>query len=281
MILVADSGSTNTNWVVINKKEVITNFITNGFNPYFTKSEEICTELNLKFPDNLKKEEIRKIFFYGSGCSSIELKGIIEIGLNQLFINADIEINHDLLGAARALFINEPGVAVILGTGASTCLYDGKVISSRIPSLGYILGDEGGGDYLGKLFITDLLYGRLPERVNRDFFKKFQLSNSQIMHKIYKEPNPNRFLASFSKFISAHCKDPQINDLIIKSFTDLFLNNITKYPNIENLKIRITGSIGFYFKNQLKEVARNFNLNIDLIDKSPINRLSQYHINKI
>lgn len=279
MILIADSGSTNTDWVLIKKDKIISSFVTSGFNPYFMKSEEIYIELKQKFPANLKISEINKIFFYGSGCSAEEMKKIIYKGLRQMFINSEIEINHDLLGAARALFMNDSGITVILGTGASSCFYDGSIITERVPSLGYILGDEGGGDYLGKLFITDFLYGRLPENVHQTFLKKFRLNNNQIMHKIYKEAYPNRFLASFCEFISEQSKDSSINDMIIKSFTDLFVNNITKYENYKKYSIKITGSVGYYFKNQLLEVAKSFNANIDLIECSPINRLVQYHFN--
>jgi len=279
MILVADSGSTNTDWVIIDRDKIISSFITIGFNPYFTKSEEIYHELKSKIPKNIDANNIRNIYFYGSGCSSPELNSIIHNGLNQFFSDSDIEINHDLLAAARALFMNESGIAIILGTGANTCLYDGRNIVKNIPSLGYILGDEGGGDYLGKLFITEFLYGNLPENIHQDFLKKYKLSNNQIMHKIYKEPNPNRFLASFCKFISKHKEDSFLNTLVKKSFTDLFLNHITKYENYTNFKIRVTGSVGFHFQNQLKEVAKEFNAHIDLIEKSPITRLTQYHIN--
>jgi N-acetylglucosamine kinase-like BadF-type ATPase len=278
MILVADSGSTNTDWVIIERDKIISSFITNGFNPYFTKSEEIYHELKSKTPKNINVNSISNIYFYGSGCSSPELNSIIHNGLNQFFPDSDIEINHDLLAAARALFINDSGIVIILGTGANTCLYDGRNIVKNIPSLGYILGDEGGGDYLGKLFITEFLYGNLPEKIHNEFLKKHDLNNDQIMHKIYKEPNPNRFLASFCEFISKHKEDSYMNNLVKKSFTDLFLNHITKYDNYTNLKIRVTGSVAFYFQNQLKKVAKGFNAHIDLIEKNPITRLIQYHI---
>ena len=280
MILVADSGSTNTDWVIIERDKIISSFITNGFNPYFTKSEEIYKELRSKIPKNINVNSISNIYFYGSGCSSPELNSIIHNGLNQFFPDSDIEINHDLLAAARALFVQDSGIVIILGTGANTCLYDGKNIVKNIQSLGYILGDEGGGDYLGKLFITEFLYGNLPENIHQDFLNKYKLSNNQIMHKIYKEPNPNRFLASFCEFISKHEEDSFLNTLVKKSFTDLFLNHITKYENYTNFKIRVTGSIGFHFQNQLKEVAKEFNTHIDLIEKNPITRLTQYHIKK-
>ncbi|MCK5171163.1 MAG: ATPase, partial [Bacteroidales bacterium] len=265
MILVADSGSTNTDWVIIEKDKIISSFITNGFNPYFTESKEIYKELKIKVPENLQINDISNIYFYGSGCSSSELNSIIHNGLNHFFPDSDIEIYHDLLAAARALFMHDSGIVIILGTGANTCLYDGKNIVQNIPSLGYILGDEGGGDYLGKLFITEFLYGNLPKKIHTEFLKRYELTNDQIMNKIYKESNPNRFLASFCEFISKHKEDSFLNTLVKKSFTDLFLNHITKYENYTNFKIRVTGSVGFHFQNQLKEVAKEFNTHIDLI----------------
>ncbi|MDA3954991.1 MAG: ATPase [Bacteroidales bacterium] len=279
MILIADSGSTNTDWVLTKNNKIISTFVTNGFNPYFIQSNDIFNELKQRFPTNIKINEITKIFFYGAGCSTVEMNEIVRLGLRKFFINSNIEINHDLLGAARALFMNDSGIAAILGTGASSCHYDGFKITNGVPSLGYVLGDEGGGDYLGKLFITDYLYERLPEDINQAFFEKYKLTNNQIMHNIYKEPHPNRFLASFCEFISEHSKDLILSDMINKSFTDLFVNQITKYEDYKNCKIRFVGSIAFYFKNQLKEVAKSFNSNIDLIERAPITRLAQYHFN--
>lgn len=281
MILVADSGSTNTDWAVIEKDKVISTFSTKGFSPYFTKSDEITEELTIKIQKNINPEKIDKVYFYGSGCSSPKMNAIIDDGLKPFFSFSSIEIESDLLGAARALFNKESGIALILGTGANTCVYNGSNIVKNIPSLGYVLGDEGGGDYLGKLFITELLYGKLSKEITDDFLSAFNLSTKDIIYKIYKEPNPNRFLASFCNYISKHSQDSTIEKIIMKSFTDLFLNHITKYDNYENYKIRVTGSVGFYFQEQLKEVAKEFNTQIDLFVQNPILKLAQYHINNI
>jgi len=278
MILIADSGSTNTDWVIVNHDKAIGDFTTKGFNPYFTTDKEIYDELESKFPKEIKISDIRYIYFYGSGCSSLENKKIIYDALKGYFKNSNLEVNTDLLAASRALFMNNQGIAVILGTGANTGFYDGLSIIKNIPSLGYILGDEGGGDYLGKLFITELLYDNIPENIEQKFKQTYKLSKQQIMHAIYKEPNPNRFLASFCKFIAEHKNEHFIENLILKSFSDLFDKHITKYENYTDLKIRVIGSVGFYFQSQLKVVAEKYNANIDLIEKNPINRLVQYHI---
>ncbi|MFC2096148.1 hypothetical protein ACFLQ3_00440 [Bacteroidota bacterium] len=278
MILIADSGSTNTDWVIVNHDKIIDSFTTIGFNPYFTNGEEINNELETKFPENIKVTEISNIYFYGSGCSNSQNNKVIHDALIKFFNYSLIEVYHDLLAAARALFMNDSGITVILGTGANTGFYDGLNIKENIPSLGYILGDEGGGDYLGKLFITELLYGNIPEEIDQDFRKRYELSNQQILHKIYKEPSPNRFLASFCEFIIEHKNEKFINSLVLKSFADLFDKHVTKYDNYKDVKIGIVGSIGFYFQSHLKDVAKQYNIDINLIEKSPINGLTQYHI---
>jgi N-acetylglucosamine kinase-like BadF-type ATPase len=278
MILVADSGSTNTDWVILDQGKTISSFKTKGFNPYFTSSKEVFTEIKVSTPKEVDVKNITNIYFYGSGCSSEEMNSIIKDGLKQYFTKSIIEINHDLLGAARALFYSEEGIAVILGTGANTCLYDGKEITKNVPSLGFILGDEGGGDYMGKLFITDFLYGNLPEEISSSFSEKYKLTRSEILQKVYKEPYPNRFLASFTEFILVNSNDSYVNKIIKKTFRDLFKIHICKYKNYQKHKIRVTGSIGYHFKKQLIEAASEFNAKIDLIEKNPISRLAQFHI---
>ncbi|MBU8892422.1 MAG: ATPase [Bacteroidales bacterium] len=278
MILVADSGSTTTDWVLLDHEKIISSFKTSGFNPYFIQSQDIYKEVKSKTPKIFEVNEITNIYFYGSGCSSDEMNKIVYDGLKQFFTKSIIEINHDLLAAARALFMNESGIAVILGTGANTCLYNGKEIVENIPSLGFILGDEGGGDYMGKLFITDFLYGNIPEDISSKFSDKYKLSTSIILHKIYKESFPNRFLASFSEFISLHKTNSYMNNIIKKTFRKLFEIHICKYQDYENKKIRVTGSVGFHFKKQLTEVASEFNLKIDHVEKNPVLRLAQFHL---
>jgi N-acetylglucosamine kinase-like BadF-type ATPase len=278
MILVADSGSTNTDWIILDQGKITLSFKTKGFNPYFTTSEEVFAEIKSQTPKEIGINGISNIYFYGSGCSSEDMNNVILNGLSQYFTNSVIEINHDLLAAARALFLNESGIAVILGTGANTCMYNGKDITKNIPSLGFILGDEGGGDYMGKLFITDFLYGNLPEDISTDFSKKYKLSKDEILQKVYKENYPNRFLASFTEFILIHSSNSYINNIIKKTFRDLFKIHICKYKDYQEHKIRVTGSIGYHFRKQLIEVAAEFNSEIDLIEQNPILRLAQFHI---
>jgi len=279
MILVADSGSTNTDWVVIENRKIKSSFTTRGFNPYFTTSEKLNKDLVADLPKDIKPTEIYQIFFYGSGCSSSAMQSIIEKGILNTFPNSKIEVNHDLLGAARALFMNETGIALILGTGANTCVYNGKEIVENIPSLGYILGDEGGGDYLGKLFISELLYNNLPKKISSAFYEKYQLTNNQIMQKVYKEDHPNQFLASFSEFIYEYRSEVSIKEIIKKSFDDLFVKHIKPYKDFTKYKIRAVGSVAFYFQDLLSEVASTFDTNIERVEKKPIQELAKFHIN--
>jgi N-acetylglucosamine kinase-like BadF-type ATPase len=279
MIIVADSGSTCTDWVIIEEKQLIDTFKTKGFNPYFTKSEEITGELKSKYPKHIDLNAIETIYFYGSGCSSKEMNLIIHNGLSPFFKNSKIEIEHDLLAAARALFQNESGIAVILGTGSNTCYYDGKSIVKNITSLGFILGDEGGGDYMGKLLIQRYLNKELPDEIMHAFFSEYNLTSNQILHAVYKEEYPNRFLSTFSKFILNHAENEAISKIINTTFSDLFSKHICKYKNYKNLNIRCTGSISHFFSKQLNAVAKSYSAQIDLIEKEPIKGLTQYHIN--
>lgn len=280
MILVADSGSTNTDWVIIEHNEVKSSFSTRGFNPYFTSSEKVHSDLTSELPKDLNPEKVASIFFYGAGCSSYPMQELIRKGLTMTFKNANVEVNHDLLGAARALFMNEPGLTIILGTGANTCIYNGKKIIENIPSLGFILGDEGGGDHLGKLFIRELLYNNLPEKVSDKFFKKYKLTKDQIMQKVYKEDHPNRFLASFAEFIYENRSEDSIKKIINKSFTELFDKHITQYKNYRNYSIRAVGSVAFYLKDMLNKVATTYDTCIEQVEKEPIQKLANYHIRR-
>lgn len=278
MILVADSGSTNTDWVIIENNKIQSSFKTRGFNPYFTTSKKIHDGLVKELPLELDRNKVENIFFYGSGCSSFEMKNVILNGLQSIFKKSGIKVNHDLLGAARALFKHETGIAIILGTGANTCLYNGSKIEKNIPSLGFILGDEGGGDYLGKLFITELLYDNLPERISKDFLQKYKLTKSQILQKIYKETHPNQFLASICEYIHSNRSEKYLMGLVNKSFEDLFKKHITKYENYQNHVIKAVGSVAYYFEDFLKNTAIKFNARINHVEKNPITQLAEYHL---
>ncbi len=280
MILIADSGSTKTDWVLIDKVKGNSSISTQGFNPFFFRSDEITKEIRKYFDNTETNNLIRRIYFYGAGCSSDTMKEIIINGLQPVFINASITVKSDLLGAARSLFFNDPGIAVILGTGASSGIYNGSFITKTTKSLGYVFGDEGGGDHIGKLFITKFLTDSLSKGITEKFINTFNLTKDQILQKVYSEPFPNNFLASFCEFISENKASAEINEIILQSFNLLFERYINKYPDFKNYKIRVTGSIAHFFENELLFIANQHGCKIDLILKKPISRLIDFHANK-
>ena len=210
MILVADSGSTKTNWELVDNKKNVVCFQTMGLNPFYVTKDIVKNELSLHFPSDINTNYIKDIYFYGAGCSSTERCNIIKFGIGYLFKKANIYVAHDLMGAARALFGQKDGIVAILGTGSNSCLYNGHKIISNIPSLGYVLGDEGSGAILGKKLIQSLLYNELPQYLIDKFFLKYKTNKNNLLETIYKKPYPNRFLASFTYFLSENsngCKD--------------------------------------------------------------------------
>ena len=218
-----------------------------------------------------------EIYFYGAGCSTIENKKLIENALLEINHTAKIEVEHDLLAVARALCQNEVGIAVILGTGSNSCLYDGEQIIMNTPSLGYILGDEGSGSFIGKQFLSDLWYGITPEDIKLAFYKDFPNELSYYLTKIYKEPNPNAFLASFCSWLSQHKENVYVHQLLIQSFSLFIEKQIMPYGVEKTKRIHCIGSIAFYFLNEWKEVILQKGYELGKVEQTPITGLLQYH----
>jgi glucosamine kinase len=280
MLLIADSGSTKTAWRLVDESGRITQLQTQGFNPFFQGSDDIAEilikELFSQLPEDLNFNNL-EIHFYGAGCSSAAKNEVVKKGLAAAFPSANIQVNHDLLAAARAACGHKPGIAAILGTGSNSCWYDGKEIIQNIPALGFILGDEGSGAHIGKTFIQAFLNNELPPAINENFIKKFSLSKDDILDAIYKKPFPNRYLASFSKFVYQNLKDPFITDLVANCFRQFFDKHICKYEAYRELKLSVVGSVGFYFSNILRKVADEKGVEIETIIESPIAALTLYH----
>lgn len=278
MILVADSGSTKTDWRLIKDKTEVLACSTMGFNPYFVDAALVLKELSASAL-SAKKEEVVQVFFYGAGCSSEEKKAFLTTIFAQFFTKATIVVEHDLLAAARAVCKNESGLVAILGTGANTCLYNGKDITHNIPALGYVLGDEGGGVHLGKLFIKKLLHGQLSNSVAADFNQTFpELAINIILDKVYKQALPNRFLASFAQFILKHEDDVTVKPIIQQSFHEFFKQYIVLYPNYQQHPLHIVGSIGFYFQQHIVLIAKDYGVIIGKVIQQPINELVDFHL---
>ncbi len=278
MMLIADSGSTKTHWCVIDAKgkKLIQ---TIGINPYQMNNEAIKEVLEKELYPYLSSEKIKNVHFYGAGCSTDQKCNLIDSVLQDFFKTATIEVHHDLLGAARALCGHEKGIACILGTGCNSCYYDGNEITEQIYSLGYVLGDEGSGAYMGKLLIRDFYQDRLPAEIHQLFREEFNPVLEQILDNIYNQPRPNRYLASFCPFLLKNIDHPYIYELVSNSFDDFFSKYVLKFKEAENAKIHFLGSIAFHFKDVLKASAQKAGLQIGKIYDSPIEGLVDYHNN--
>lgn len=280
MILIADSGSTKTDWALTNQHTGLQKILsTVGFNPYFIDTEAIYNTLSDTLLTELDAGSVESVYFYGAGCSTTDKQQIVRKALERAFPGVrDIFIGHDLLGSARALLGNQKGFAAILGTGANTCIYDGNDCVLNIDSLGYLLGDEGSGSYIGKKLVRDFMRKRLePELYNR-FKERFQIeSNEQIYKTLYTTQFPNRYLAGFCKFADEYVTHPYIRNKVRDSFRDFFKNLVSKYPDYQNYSFNCVGSVGYVFKDILEEVAVSYDMPMGNVIKSPIEGLVGYH----
>lgn len=278
MILIADSGSTKTDWVLFNGDSIITRVKTQGFNPTQQSTEDIYNVLSKELTGNIDTTAPQTIYFYGAGCAYENANKRMQAALENIFTTRDIHIHSDLLAAARALCGHEEGIACILGTGSNSCLYDGKKITDNTPSLGYILGDEGSGAHLGRQLVSDCIKKQLSAPLCDKFLKKYDLTIAGILERVYHEPLPNRFLASFAPFLHENRNNAEIHSLLIQCFTQFFQRNTMVYRR-SWLPIHIIGSIGVNFAQEIKETAESLGLSIGNIVESPINGLIEYHKN--
>ncbi len=283
MILIADSGSTKTDWRLIDEKKQIHQFATQGINPYFNSSEQIISLLKSELVPQLNFELSNSklsTYFYGAGCRVEDKKKIVKKALSEVFPESKIEIYTDMLGAARSLCGKNVGIAAILGTGANTCYYDGEKIVENRTSTGYILGDEGSGAHIGKTFIQAFLNDEIPQDIADRFVARFKLSKDDIIDAVYRQPMPNRFLASFSKFIFQNLKEQFIIDLVADCFNQFFDKHICKYEKHKKVKLSCTGSVAFYYSNILRAVSLEKEVSIDTITETPIAGLTLYHLDE-
>jgi glucosamine kinase len=277
MILIADAGATKIQWVVIHDGKVSSIYETAGFNPYFMEPAILKEALEKDLVPFINPDYIKDVYYYGAGCSTVIKCGIVDDVLRDVFENADIEIHHDLLGAARALFGREEGIACILGTGSNSCLYDGKNILENVTSLGYLFGDEGSGAYLGKLFLTEYMRKRMPQHLREKFDKRFGYSLENILDSAYNKPHPNQFLSSFSIFIGEYKEDEFIKNLTKKNFQDFFIEQVTQYTGFNQKPLGVIGSVGYHFQDIFKQLASDYDLKVTKIIQSPIEGLIEYH----
>ena len=281
MIVVADSGSTKTDWRIVDQhRKTIKELKTMGFHPYLNNSDFIYATLNKEF--NLFKDdelnEVSDVYYYGAGCSSPEMNNVIETALQKLFVNAKIYVDHDLVGASRALFGDNSGIACILGTGSNSCVWNGTEIVENIPSHGYVFGDEGSGSYLGRELLKMYLNGKMSNAMLEEFENQFNINEQKILRRTYQLPNPNVFLASFAIFYDSYSNPEELAPIVMKGFNEFFELRVLEYENKEGYKnLGFIGSIAYSYQNELKEIAGKHGYTVQLFSKQPIDNLIEYH----
>ncbi len=274
--LIADSGSTKAEWCLLDgKKKKL--FLTQGLSPYFLSSEQIEYIIEHELKTKMKNAEPEEIYFYGTGCSSPENVKLVKKAIQRAFPDAAVAVDHDLMGAAKALCGNDKGVACILGTGSNSCYYNGKKIVKNSPGLGYVLGDEGSGAYLGKKVIQYFLYNTFDADLMDRFNAKFNTNTIEILDAVYKKPLPNRYLASYAVFLAENRGHYMIENIIEDGFNDFFFHHIYKYRESWTLPVNFVGSIAYGFKDVLKEMCSVYELQLGKVIKKPMDGLIKFH----
>jgi glucosamine kinase len=278
MLLIADSGSTKTDWRVVDEEgNQVNSVVTEGLNPYFVSSEKIvCTVREKVLPI---AKNVEKVFFYGAGCGLPVKANLVKDALDStIHARNSAEVSGDILGAARSLLQGDAGVACILGTGANSCMYDGRDITNIMPSLGYMFSDWGSGTVMSKDLIALLLQEKLPAAMLEDFHDTYKLGRPEILDHIYNKPMPNRFLASFTPFLLKYAEVPECREIILGNFTKFFFYYVLRFPlGKRGIRVSFTGSIAYRFQSYLKQVANEMDITVDSIVQHPMDGLVKYH----
>ncbi|RGN61705.1 hypothetical protein [Bacteroides fragilis] len=275
MKLIAESGSTRTEWALVEDNHLVQRVFTEGLNPFFQTRREISRSVRLGLPESFFKKKLDQVYYYGAGCSSYEKKNILGASLVAQF-KTPIQVESDLLAAARGLFKCESGIACILGTGSNSCFYDGKIVVKNVKAAGYILGDEGSGAVLGKLFLADLLKGLAPKELASEFHEKIRISANDVMESVYNLPFPNRFLGTIAYFLGDYMDNEYVYNLLTNNLRSFFNRSVCQYDYM-NYPIRFVGSLAYAYSDTLRKVAREFGVEIDVIEETPMNGLIEFH----
>jgi len=280
MILLADSGSTKTDWGLVENGKLVKRLRTSGMNPFQMSEDAITEEIKTHLVPELPGTVLDEVHFYGAGCTK-EKQPIVERALRaNLTINGECEVASDMLGAARGICGHKPGIACILGTGSNSCSYDGKNLVKNVSPLGFILGDEGSGAVLGKLLVGDVLKNQMPEAITKRFFEKYKLTSAEIIDRVYRQPKPNTFLASFVPFLEENIDEPKIYNLVKESFRSFLRRNVMQYDGWQTLPIGFNGSIAKIYKKPLLEALEEEGMHLGRIIQAPMEAMVEYHVEK-
>lgn len=278
MILIAESGSTKTDWVV-SDGTVSLRLRTSGINPQLGIAGEIAEEVLAWINSNTKAGEISEFHFYGAGVLPGKAKEWLVEFFKPLFPQACMEFDSDLVAAARATCGDNAGIVAILGTGTNSCFWDGNRIAMHTPSLGYVLGDEGGGAYIGKRLLSDYLKGVMPKPTAEAFAAAYDVTEAEAVRRVYTEPYPNRYMASFVPFVAANIALPGMTELVEEAMTEFVKRNLQPYPT-DKYPVNFVGSVAVVFKPQLEKVCQRHALTTGKTVASPVDELVKYHIRK-
>jgi len=275
-ILIADSGSTKSEWCLLDKGRKKT-VITQGMSPYFLNREQVQQILQKELLPKLKTQHITDIYYYGTGCLDPRNAKMMKSAISKVFDGARVQVKHDLAGISRASCGNTKGVACILGTGSNSCYFNGKKVVKNSPGIGYILGDEGSGAYLGRKVVQYYLYGTFDEELRYRFDEKYRINAAGILENIYQKPLANRYLASFCLFLAENRGHYMIENIIEDGLNDFFFTHLCKFTESWKYPIHFVGSVAHGFRDVLKELCHSYEFDLGKILKTPMEGLIEYH----
>lgn len=279
-ILIADSGATKTAWRLLENGKKST-FYTKGISPYYMTQHEMIQLMRKEFPKKILSKSIHQVHYYGTGCKTKTKANIVMRAIKALYPDASIHVTHDLMGAAIATCGNEKGIACILGTGSNSCYFNGSRLVANSPGLGYVLGDEASGAYFGKILLQHFLYKKLDDLLEKSFINIFKTNKEEILHHVYKEPFPNRYLAGFAKFLSMHRGHYIIENIIEDGFHAYMGTHLLSYPQSARVPVHFVGSIAFHFKDKIDELCKVYGFRLGQVIQNPIDGLTHFHLKKI
>jgi len=275
-ILIADSGATKCEWCLLLGKRSKT-FFTQGMSPYFLNSQQVQDLVKNELLPSLKGIDIEAIYYYGTGCLDPRNAKMMKSALGKVFKEAAVTVNHDLMGAARALCGHSKGLACILGTGSNSCYFNGKKIVKNSPGIGYVLGDEGSGAYLGKKVVQYYLYDTFDEELKYKFDQKYQVNAANILEQVYRKPLPNRYLSGFSLFLAENRGHYMIENIIEDGLNDFFFTHLCKYGESWKLPIHFVGGVAYGFRDVITDLCNSYEFDMGRILKNPMEGLIEYH----
>lgn len=282
MVAIVDSGSTKSDWVILDDfKKVFLKTETIGFNPNFINKELITPEIQKNSNLILVKNSITKVFFYGSGCGVEKNRQTIETELRKVFDKAEVIVKEDLMAAAYAAYKGKPAIVCILGTGSNSCYFDGKDVKIELPSLGFLMGDEGSGSAIGKQLVRRYFMKKLPADLHTEFEADYKLTIEDALKHMYHAPRPNAYLADFNKFVVERKDHPYFVNMVFEEMKSFFEYQVMPYQEANDAEINFIGSIAYYYENILRSVAEELNLNVGHVVQKPIESLVDYHIKYI